>query len=65
MEFKRPWKRYDMIETLEEKLNVEFPPGNTLHTEESNKFLKELCDKVSMASINHLIYLFTSLHSTT
>jgi lysyl-tRNA synthetase, class II len=46
MEFKRPWKRYDMIETLEEKLNVQFPPGDTLHTEESNKFLKELCDKV-------------------
>ncbi|KAH9932521.1 lysyl-tRNA synthetase [Fomitopsis serialis] len=45
LEFKRPWKRYDMIETLEEKLGVKFPPGDTLHTEEANKFLRELCVK--------------------
>jgi lysyl-tRNA synthetase class 2 len=46
LEFKKPWKRYDMIETLEEKLGVKFPPGETLHTEEANTFLKELCKKV-------------------
>lgn len=46
LEFKRPWKRYDMIQTLEEKLGVTFPPGETLHTEEANKFLRELCKKV-------------------
>ncbi|EJD52336.1 lysyl-tRNA synthetase [Auricularia subglabra TFB-10046 SS5] len=45
LEFKRPWKRYDMFETLEEKLGVKFPPGDQLHTEESNKFLRALCDK--------------------
>ncbi|KAG8738628.1 lysyl-tRNA synthetase [Ceratobasidium sp. 428] len=45
MDFTRPWKRYDMIETLEEKLNVKFPPGETLHTEEANKFLRELAAK--------------------
>ncbi|KAI0075884.1 lysyl-tRNA synthetase [Panus rudis PR-1116 ss-1] len=45
LEFKKPWKRYDMIETLEEKLGVKFPPGETLHTEEANKFLRELCQK--------------------
>ncbi|EIN11481.1 lysyl-tRNA synthetase [Punctularia strigosozonata HHB-11173 SS5] len=45
LEFKRPWKRYDMIETLEEKTGVKFPPGDTLHTEEANKFLRELCVK--------------------
>ncbi|TFY61883.1 hypothetical protein EVJ58_g4236 [Rhodofomes roseus] len=45
LEFKRPWKRYDMIETLEEKLGVKFPPGDTLHTDETNKFLRELCVK--------------------
>ncbi|KAH9949082.1 lysyl-tRNA synthetase [Amylocystis lapponica] len=45
LEFKRPWKRYDMIETLEEKLDVKFPPGETLHTEEANKFLRDLCKK--------------------
>ncbi|KAL0573957.1 lysyl-tRNA synthetase [Marasmius crinis-equi] len=45
LDFKRPWKRYDMIETLEEKLGVKFPPGDTLHTEEAGNFLKELCTK--------------------
>ncbi|KZT63728.1 lysyl-tRNA synthetase [Daedalea quercina L-15889] len=45
LEFKRPWKRYDMIETLEEKLGVKFPPGDTLHTDDANKFLRELCAK--------------------
>ena len=46
LDFQRPWKRYDMIETLEEKLNVKFPPGETLHSEEANKFLRALCEKV-------------------
>jgi len=46
LEFKRPWKRYDMIETLEEKLGVKFPPGDTLHTEEANIFLSDLCKQV-------------------
>lgn len=46
LDFKRPWARYDMITTLEEKLGVKFPPGDTLHTEETNKFLRELCVKV-------------------
>ncbi|KAJ2919966.1 hypothetical protein MD484_g494, partial [Candolleomyces efflorescens] len=45
LDFQRPWKRYDMIGTLEEKLGVTFPPGETLHTDETNKFLRELCVK--------------------
>ncbi|KAH7928946.1 lysyl-tRNA synthetase [Leucogyrophana mollusca] len=45
LEFKAPWKRYDMIGTLEEKLGVKFPPGDTLHTEEANRFLREQCTK--------------------
>ncbi|KLO16944.1 lysine-tRNA ligase [Schizopora paradoxa] len=45
LEFKRPWKRWDMIETLEEKLNVKFPPGDQLHTDEANQFLRDLCKK--------------------
>ncbi|KAI0066183.1 lysyl-tRNA synthetase [Artomyces pyxidatus] len=45
LDFKRPWKRYDMIETLEEKLDVKFPPGDTLHTPEANVFLRELAKK--------------------
>jgi lysyl-tRNA synthetase class 2 len=47
LEFKRPWKRYDMIETLEEKLSVKFPPGESLHTDEANKFLRAVCEKVT------------------
>jgi lysyl-tRNA synthetase class 2 len=35
-----------MIETLEEKLTVKFPPGETLHSAEANVFLRELCKKV-------------------
>ncbi|ETW81193.1 hypothetical protein HETIRDRAFT_477016 [Heterobasidion irregulare TC 32-1] len=45
LDFRRPWKRYDMIETLEEKLGVKFPPGDTLHTDETNVFLRDLCKK--------------------
>ncbi|KAF7350517.1 Lysine--tRNA ligase [Mycena venus] len=45
LDFKRPWKRYDMINTLEEKLGVTFPPGETLHTAETNAWLRELCVK--------------------
>ncbi|KZV93429.1 lysyl-tRNA synthetase [Exidia glandulosa HHB12029] len=45
LDFARPWKRYDMIETLEEKLGVKFPPGDKLHTKEANEFLRALCDK--------------------
>ncbi|THH26844.1 hypothetical protein EUX98_g7350 [Antrodiella citrinella] len=45
LEFKRPWKRYDMIGTLEEKLDVTFPPGDTLHTNEANQFLRDLAKK--------------------
>jgi lysyl-tRNA synthetase class 2 len=47
LEFARPWKRYDMISTLEEKLGVTFPPGETLHTDEANVFLRKLAAKVS------------------
>jgi lysyl-tRNA synthetase class 2 len=42
LEFKRPWKRYDMITTLEEKLGVTFPPGDKLHKDETNEWLREL-----------------------
>jgi lysyl-tRNA synthetase class 2 len=45
LDFKRPWKRYDMITTLEEKLGVTFPPGDQLHTDKTNKWLRELCKK--------------------
>ncbi|KAG8874307.1 lysyl-tRNA synthetase [Tulasnella sp. 331] len=45
MDFSRPWKRFDMIGTLEEKLDVKFPPGDQLQTEETRKFLSDLAEK--------------------
>jgi lysyl-tRNA synthetase class 2 len=45
IDFKAPFKRVDMITTLEEKLNVKFPSADTLETEETNKFLSDLCIK--------------------
>jgi lysyl-tRNA synthetase class 2 len=45
LDFKRPWKRYDMITTLEKKLGVTFPPGDQLHTDKTNTFLRGLCVK--------------------
>lgn len=56
LEFQRPWKRYDMIETLEEKLGVKFPPGDQLHTEETNVFLRDLCKKVRTDSLAHGVF---------
>lgn len=45
IDFKAPFKRLDMITTLEEKLNVKFPSADTLETEETQKFLSDLCIK--------------------
>lgn len=45
LDFTAPFKRVDMITTLEEKLGVKFPPADTLHTEETTKFLSDLCIK--------------------
>ncbi|WWD19537.1 lysine-tRNA ligase [Kwoniella shandongensis] len=45
VDFATPWKRFDMIGELEKQLNVTFPPGDTLHDDNANKFLRELCEK--------------------
>ncbi|CAG8542315.1 42_t:CDS:2, partial [Acaulospora colombiana] len=45
IDFTPPFKRVSMIETLEEKLGTKFPPASELHTDETNKFLQELCQK--------------------
>lgn len=45
VDFTTPWKRFDMIEELEKQLNVKFPPGDTLHDANANKFLRDLCEK--------------------
>ncbi|WVO12467.1 lysine-tRNA ligase [Cryptococcus depauperatus] len=45
VDFKKPWQRFDMIEELEKQLNVKFPPGETLHDDNANKFLRDLCEQ--------------------
>ncbi|KAF9180961.1 lysyl-tRNA synthetase [Haplosporangium sp. Z 767] len=45
IDFSPPFRRINMIQYLEEKLNVTFPPADTLHTPEATKFLSDLCIK--------------------
>src|SRR5258708_13679183 len=47
LNFNRPWKRFDMIETLEEQLKVKFPLGNEFESESTREFLADLFSKVS------------------
>ncbi|TPX14650.1 uncharacterized protein E0L32_005342 [Thyridium curvatum] len=37
-----PWKRFEMIPELEKQTGKKFPPGDQLHTEETNQFLRDL-----------------------
>ena len=46
--WEKPWRRIDIVQTLEEKLNVTFPPGEELHTDDTNKFLQDLLKKVGV-----------------
>ncbi|WFD07265.1 lysine--tRNA ligase [Malassezia vespertilionis] len=45
IDFSTPWKRFDMIKELEKQLQVDFPPADQLHTEETRKWLSDLCEK--------------------
>ncbi|KAL5276272.1 KARS family protein [Megaselia abdita] len=45
IDFTPPFKRVNMLETLEEKLNVKFPGPEKLSTKEFNDFLSNLCVK--------------------
>ncbi|CCX34588.1 hypothetical protein FPQ18DRAFT_335945 [Pyronema domesticum] len=38
----KPWKRIDMMTALEEATGEKFPPGDQLHTKETNEFLKKI-----------------------
>lgn len=40
-----PWRRIDMIPTLEECTGEKFPPSVELHTEETGEFLKKVLKK--------------------
>ena len=63
LDFKRPWKRFDMIETLEEVLKVKFPPGNEFESESTREFLDALCKKVRSLVDRALLCLTFSQHS--
>lgn len=43
IDFTPPFKRVNMIPTLEEILKVKFPPADEIGTEKGNKFLSDLC----------------------
>ncbi|CUS07492.1 unnamed protein product, partial [Tuber aestivum] len=40
--WERPWKRVEMMPTLEAATGRKFPPGDQLHTKETNEFLKDV-----------------------
>ena len=44
----KPWKRVEMIPALEEACGEKFPPGDQLHTQETNDFLKRMLKKVDV-----------------
>lgn len=46
--WQKPWKRIDMIPALEEAVGEKFPPGNELHTEATNTFLKGILKKMKI-----------------
>lgn len=45
IDFTPPFKRIEMLPTLEEILNVKFPNASDLDTPEANQFLKDICQK--------------------
>lgn len=47
LDFTVPWKRFDMIGELEKQTGATFPSPEELGSDETNKFLRELCTKVS------------------
>ncbi|KAH8705021.1 lysyl-tRNA synthetase [Talaromyces proteolyticus] len=46
--WKAPWRRVEMIPALEEAVGEKFPPGDQLHTEETNAFLKRMLEKTGV-----------------
>jgi lysyl-tRNA synthetase class 2 len=43
-----PWRRVEMIPALEEATGEKFPPGDQLHTAETNEFFKRLLKKMKV-----------------
>lgn len=46
--WQKPWKRIEMIPALEEACDTKFPPGDQLHTDETNKFFIDLLKKMGV-----------------
>lgn len=46
--WKGPWRRIQMIPTLEEMTGEKFPPADQLHTDESLVELQRICDKMNV-----------------
>lgn len=44
----KPWKRIEMIPALEEAVGEKFPPGDQLHTEETNAFLRRVLKRMGV-----------------
>ncbi|TVY62801.1 Lysine--tRNA ligase cla4 [Lachnellula suecica] len=43
-----PWRRVEMMPALEEACGEKFPPGDQLHTAETNEFLKRILKKMKV-----------------
>ncbi|KAJ5129565.1 Nucleic acid-binding OB-fold [Penicillium bovifimosum] len=46
--WKAPWRRVEMMPALEEACGEKFPPGDQLHTPETNEFLKRMLKKMNV-----------------
>jgi len=46
--WEKPWRRVEMIPALEEATGEEFPPGDELHTDETNQFLQRILKKMKV-----------------
>jgi lysyl-tRNA synthetase class 2 len=46
--WKAPWKRIDMMPSLEEVVGEKFPPSDELHTAETGEFLKKALAKLNL-----------------
>ena len=44
----RPWKRIQMIPTLEKETGEKFPPADQLHTDEAAAFLERVLEKMEI-----------------
>jgi lysyl-tRNA synthetase, class II len=46
--WEKPWRRVEMIPALEEATGEKFPPGDQLHTDETNQFLRRILKKLNL-----------------